>query len=284
MLSNQRSLSQTTEQSDEHDQVILVSRVTLIGLAILIGSILIYWVNFKHLAVGGPEEWSWFSTYLSGLLTPIFAFLSLIVLCRTLITQQRELKKTVSVATRTAEINKNQLIEQLRAQKHAEIAEELERIKLAIHNHQIRFFYPTQTGTFPDDRIVLPPVMSLSQIAGSWHPEKMSLYGDYLTKFHSQGDFNASFLALNQYISLLRSFLAVGGLFYRLEKEIWLLKECSSNLEPFISRLGFNTDSAVFKFMQNVSFLVQDYRLSSTSYGDEVNKLNVLENNQLGHR
>lgn len=284
MPSNQRPPSQAAEEPDEHEQVSLVLMVTQIGLVILFGSILIYWANFNHLPVGGPEEWSWFSTYLSGLLTPIFAFLSLLVLCRTLVTQQRELKKTVSVATRTAEINKSQFIEQLRAQKHAEIAEELERIKLAINNHQIRFFYPKQTGNFPEDMLVLAPIMSLNEIAGSWEHEKMSLYVDYLTEFNSQDDFNASFLALNQYISLLRSFLAVGGLFYRLEKEIWLLRECRSNLEPLISSLGFKADSPVFKFMQNVRFLVQDYRLSSTSYENEVSKLNVLENNQLGHR
>lgn len=87
--------------------------IILFGIIAIVIPPVIFIYQFNELNIGKPQDWAIFGDYYSGIATPILAFLSVILLYKTLTFQKEATTKSIGEIKKTAIINQRTLEHQL---------------------------------------------------------------------------------------------------------------------------------------------------------------------------
>lgn len=233
---------------EENDQLISVS----LGVIFLVLPFVIfaYVLAFHDLPFGGPETWATFGDYFSGIMTPVAAVVSVAILCRTLVIQQREMKNTVNELKRAAQINENNLKQQHRSFKLDEFSGSLEKVRELINNHYINL---VEQSILDEVGSPLNPYESRPQ-AGCAFSYFVSVidrggiekYSEWIGKSNDLRLFPDSFRELNRYIEILIDYLRIGGLYVIITDDVVYLKKAAERIRPILDATRIRGEAATF--------------------------------------
>lgn len=210
------------------------------GAAVIV--VAAYAAMFGNLEFGGPDAWSSFGNYFSGMLTPIIALVSVFVLCRTLIVQQREFRKSVKALDDTAKINSENLTQQRRFFRLQELVGSLDSLKDSIKKHEITFllndsvnardavlFGVTGPATYSNLKN-LPLVLDM---------EEIQRIKNEIGERGCQEIFTENIDRLMDKVEHIITYLELGGLRILVDDEVELLHRSFTVLRIFAKEVGY---------------------------------------------
>lgn len=225
---------------EENDQLISVS----LGVIFLVLPFVIfaYVLAFHDLPFGGPETWATFGDYFSGIMTPVAAVVSVAILCRTLVIQQREMKNTVKELQRAAEINQENLEQQKRIFRLQELNSNLDKIKHRLYKseHIIGYQNPDDIFEFMNNRHILEHngVLSCSRTT---FLNVLVHHRDNLVKFYRKQDVDILEDLVRSFMSDFRIFtdyLRLGGHWRLISEEREFISMLSDELLSLLDSCG----------------------------------------------
>lgn len=259
-------LSNQDTQSDPEERIV---SLTLIFVFLSISTVtIVYVLSFYHYEWGQPSDWAKFGNYFSGLLTPALAFASVLILCRTLVSNQQELRKSVSAMRANERLTSDSIRQQHRFQMLGDLSKALSIISSSIRLQELIIY--NEQSVLKERLSLLPPSsIRLEVFLSETKNFSCESIADLISELDTAHHFSQSFGGLNQDLTLLIGYLRLGGLSPLIKSDVDLINEVVIKLETIIKNLKLKGEAATF--LANVAELNNAYKLSTYNFKNYVN-------------